>query len=197
MISLHVEGNRLQRKVTDDSRDYDSCNFNMFLGYERKHLVIVDDKHPLMRLIARTEHLRLLHAGPTLLAASLSQRYHIVRGRYVVRSVTRSCVTCHRSSTKPQPPLMGQLPIEHITPDAVFSRAGLDYAGPVLVKYGSVRKPTVAKAYICVFVSLSIKVVHLVLVSDLTTETFIAALRHYIGRRGKPGCCGATMAATS
>ncbi len=40
--------------------------------------------------------------------------------------------------------------------------------GPLYVKYGSVRKPTVLKSYVCVFVSLSVKAVHLELVSNLT-----------------------------
>ena len=35
-------------------------------------------------------------------------------------------------------------------------------------------------------VSLSVKAVHLELVSDLTTDTFISALRRFIARRGKP-----------
>ena len=38
----------------------------------------------------------------------------------------------------------------------------------------------------CVFVSLSVKAVHLELVSNLTTEAFIRALRRFIARRGKP-----------
>ena len=42
--------------------------------YESKHPVILLGKHPLTQLI-RTEHLCLLHAGPTFLFASLSQRY--------------------------------------------------------------------------------------------------------------------------
>ena len=62
----------------------------------------------------------------------------------------------------------------------------MDYAGPVYVKRGHVRKPTVVKAYICVFVSLSVKAVHLELVSDLTTEAFIATLRRFIACQGKP-----------
>ena len=62
----------------------------------------------------------------------------------------------------------------------------MDYAGPVKVKYGMVRKPTIVKAYICVFVSLSVKAVHLEAVTDLTSEAFIAALRRFIARRGYP-----------
>ena len=55
-----------------------------------------------------------------------------------------------------------------------------------MIKYGSTRKPTFVKAYVCVFVSLSIKAVHLELASDLTTDAFIAALQRFIARRGKP-----------
>ena len=81
--------------------------------------------------------------------------------------------------------MMGQLPMERVTPDLVFENVGVDYAGPVYVKYGHVRKPTIVKAYICIFVSLSVKAVHLELVSDLTSDAFIAALRRFIARRGK------------
>ena len=70
--------------------------------------------------------------------------------------------------------------MERVTPDRVFDRVGLDYAGPVLVKYGYVHKPTVIKSYVCVFVSLSVKAVHLELVSSLTSEAFIAALKRFI-----------------
>ncbi len=68
----------------------------------------------------------------------------------------------------------------------MFERVGVDYAGPVYVKRGYVRKPTIIKAYICVFVSLSVKAVHLELVSDLTTEAVIACLRRFVSRHGKP-----------
>ena len=61
----------------------------------------------------------------------------------------------------------------------------MDYAGPVYVKYGYICKPTVIKSYICLFVSLSVKAVHLELVSDLSTDAFIASLR-FTARRGKP-----------
>ena len=150
------------------------------------HPVILPGKHPITSLIITLEHRRLMHAGPTLLAASLARRYHIINCRKIVRSVTHNCVTCRRSTIKPKPQLQGQLPAERITPDTVFERVGLDYAGPFSLKYGPMRKPTVIKAYVCVFVSLTVKAVHLELVSDLTTDAFIATLRRFIARRGKP-----------
>ena len=80
---------------------------------------------------------------------------------------------------KPKPQMLGQLPIERITPDAVFDRVAVDYAGPIYVKYGYVRKPTV----VCVFVSLSVKALHLELVSDLSSK---ACLRCFASRTGFP-----------
>ena len=148
-------------------------------------LLWIQTPHPLTRLIIRSEHARLLHAGPTLLAASLT-RYHIIGGRKVIRSVTRKCITCRHYSAKPQPQMLRQLPIERITPGPVFDKVGVDYAGPVLIKYGYVRKPTIVKAYVCLFVSLTVKAVHLELVSDLTSDAFIACLRRFIARRGCP-----------
>ena len=103
-----------------------------------------------------------------------------------MRSITRGCPTCRRLTARFQPPAMGQLPMERVTPDIVFERVGVDYAGLMYVKHGHVRKPTIVKAYVCVFVSLSVKAVHLEVVSDLTTEAFIATLRRFISRRGKP-----------
>lgn len=74
-----------------------------------------------------------------------SSNYHIIGGRYVVRSITRACVPCRLNAIKPQPQMLGQLPIERITPRPVFDKVGVDYAGPILIKRGHTRKPTIVK----------------------------------------------------
>ena len=155
-------------------------------GYRSRHPAILHGRHPLTHVLVRDEHLRLLHAGPTLLTSSLSRRFHLVGGRKLIRSITRECVTCRKYTARPKPQLLGQLPVERITPGSVFDKVGVDYAGPMLIKYGHVRKPTIVKAYVCVFVSLAVKAVHLELVSDLTSEAFIACLKRFISRRGLP-----------
>ena len=69
---------------------------NSQLSYSQQHPIILHSKHPLTCLIIHSEHLRLLHAGPTLLTASLCRRYHIIGCKRAVRSITRGCVTCHK-----------------------------------------------------------------------------------------------------
>ena len=155
-------------------------------SYDARHPLIVHAKHPVAKLLVRSEHERLLHTGPLLLATSLSFKFHIIRGRGLIRAITRNCVTCRRKSARPQPPIMGQMPPERVTPDIVFSRVGVDYAGPILIKLGAVRRPTIVKAYIAIFVSLTVKAVHLEAVSDLTADAFLACLRRFVARRGKP-----------
>ena len=41
------------------------------------------------------------------------------------------------------------------------------------------------KTYVAVFVCLAVKAVHLEVVSDLTTDGFIATFRRFIARKGK------------
>lgn len=73
-----------------------------------------------------------------------------------------------------------------LTPDAVFSRVSVDYARPLYLKLGAVWKPTIIKAYVAVFISLTIKAVHLEIVSSLTTEAFTACLQCFGAHHGKP-----------
>ena len=84
--------------------------------------------------------------------SSLSHCFHIIRVRQTVHYITHQCTTCCHWSNHPKPPIIGQLPIEHLTPGIVFDKVGLDYAGPVHIKYSYNRKPVIVKAYVCIFV---------------------------------------------
>ena len=122
-----------------------------------------------------------MHAGPQ--RHSTDDTTSPAAGRLCVQSPC-GCITCRRTTAKHKPQVLGQLPVERVTPGSVFDRVGLDYAGPFTIKY---RKTNFSvKAYVCIFVSVTIKAVHLELVSDLTTDAVIAALRRFIARRGKP-----------
>ena len=152
--------------------------------YDRQHQLIIPNKYCFTRMLIEHEHARLLHEGPTLVAASLAWGFAIVGARQAVCDVTRRCVICRRMAGKPRPQLLSRLPADRLRPGPVFDKVGVDYAGPILVKSGYVRKPVITKVYACVFVSFTVKAVHLEPVSDLTTEAFLATLRRFITRRG-------------
>ncbi|GFR28833.1 integrase catalytic domain-containing protein [Trichonephila clavata] len=81
---------------------------------------------------------------------------------------------------------MGDLPEFRVCPSSVFQRTGLDFAGPFLIRSSKGRGSRNTTCYICVFVCLATKAVHLEIVSDLTSRAFIACLKRFVARRGKP-----------
>ena len=78
---------------------------------------------------------------------------------------------------------MGELPMERVTVSRPFSRTGIDFFGPLYVRPGPRR--TAVKAYGAIFICLSTKAIHIELVSDLSTNRFIQALRRFMARRGR------------
>ena len=124
------------------------------MAFAKVHPVILHGKHPITKLLIKMEHLRLLHAGPTLLAASIGCRFHVVQLHTTVRrSLTQQCTKCLHHAVKPIPQMMGQLPLERITTGCVLEHVGVDYAGPFFIKIGIPCKPTVL--IICLHFCLS------------------------------------------
>jgi hypothetical protein len=79
--------------------------------------------------------------------------------------------------------LMGQLPLTRITVAHPFLNDGIDYVGPFEIKGGNSRSKTTTKCYIALFICMATKAIHLELVSNLSSEAFIAALKCFIARR--------------
>lgn len=73
------------------------------------------------------------------------------------------------------------LPRDRITESPPFETVGVDFAGPLYVK---IKKGEVEKAYIALFTCAVTRAVHLELVSDMSTETFLLAFKRFISRRG-------------
>lgn len=128
-------------------------------------------------MIIFSEHLRLLHSGTNLVLSAL-------RDYYSFKRVHNRCVQCFKTNPISSQTIMGNLPSFRVSPASPFFNCGVDYAGPFLIKSKSGRGAKLVKSFICVFVCFATKCIHLELVMDLSTDTFSAALKRFIARRG-------------
>ena len=78
---------------------------------------------------------------------------------------------------------MCQLPLAIVTVTHPFLNAGVDYVGPFEIKSDNSRSKTTTNCYVALFNCMATKAVHLELVSNLTAEAIIAALKRFIARR--------------
>lgn len=156
------------------------------LSYDRKHPILVAKRSHLALLICRRWHRITCHSGPRVMISLILRQYWIVAIRSVVHTVLTNCSVCVRLTAKPSQPMMADLPAARVQQLRPFARVGVDYAGPLQMRELRLRKSRSYKVYIAVFVCFSVKAVHLEVVSELSTEAFLAAFDRFVGRRGLP-----------
>ncbi|XP_033212215.1 uncharacterized protein LOC117169816 [Belonocnema kinseyi] len=127
------------------------------LSYDQKQPILLPSNHHITRLLIREEHLRLKHAGAQVTLYSVYEHYWPLDGRKV------------RTPQSFRP----------------FLNVGVDYCGPLYIKERRFQNRKRIKVYVAIYVCMATKAVHLELVSDLTTEAFIASLKRLFSRRGK------------
>lgn len=156
------------------------------LTYDQKFPLVLPYLHHVTDIIVKNEHERLLHCGHEQLLAMLRLKYWILSGRRLVKKIIHKCIKCFKTNPVPVDHFMGNLPRKMVIASGrPFLNSGVDYAGPVLIRESHKRGriPT-RKAYIALFVCFATKAVHIELVTDLTADCFIAALKRFVGRRG-------------
>lgn len=161
---------------------------NSNLNYNRKHPIIVPYTSNLTKMIIRDAHMRTLHGGNQLTLSQTRHEFWIVGAKRAVKTFINRCVACYRFSAAATTQLMGSLPsVRTKRMVRPFTNCGTDLCGPIFVRVSGERGVRSSKGYIVIFICLSTKAVHLEVVSDMTSEAFIAALKRMIGRRGNVG----------
>jgi hypothetical protein len=100
------------------------------------------------------ERLRLPHAGPPLLSASLKEQYWIPRMKQVICPVLHRCMPCFKLKAAASQQLMFQLPLVRITVARPFLNAGIDYVGVFEIKSGNTRIKITTICYVYSIVDL-------------------------------------------
>lgn len=158
---------------------------NADIPYMTRHPVLLPRDHPLTELLVLKAHARVLHNGIRETLTEVRARYWILKGRSLVKRVLRKCLVCKRFEGRPySAPIPPPLPDFRVRMDAPFASTGVDFAGPLYVKVKGNSKST--KVWICLYTCCTVRAVHLDLVPDLTSSSFLRSLKRFAARRGLP-----------
>ena len=101
-------------------------------------------------------------------------KFWIVKGEATVRNVLGKCLLCKKRATRAGQQIMSDLPTSRLTANKPpFYVTGVDYFGSMFVKLGR----AMVKRWGCLFTCMTVRIVHIELVSSLFADSFINALR--------------------
>lgn len=152
--------------------------------HDKRHPIILPPRAHLTKLLVWDAHMRTLHGGPQVMLNYIRSKFWIIRARNEVKKCYKECVKCIRYAKQNNNQLMGQLPEVRLKPSKPFKSTGVDYAGPMNIRFSAGRGSKSFKGYICLFICMVTRAIHLEAVSDLTSQGFISAFRRFVSRRG-------------
>lgn len=154
------------------------------LEYGEKHPIVLCKSNHLSKLIIKHAHLTTLHGGVKSTIRYVRQKYWILSVRNKVKMHLRTCIPCFKQNARTATQMMGDLPRPRIVQGRAFLHVGVDYAGPINVRNHKGRGHKSHKTWIALFICFATKAVHIELVHDYTTDSFIAAFKRFTSRRG-------------
>ena len=155
---------------------------NSDLSSDAKYPIFLPKTHHLTSRIIKDSHERVMHSGVKSTLTELRSRFWVVQGRQRVKQILRGCIVCRRyQGTSFRPPPAPPLPSFRVTEARPFFYTGVDY---VFVRLTVASPPQ--KVWICLFTCCVTKAVHLELVTDMTTQSFIRSFKRFTSRRGFP-----------
>ncbi|GFX67684.1 integrase catalytic domain-containing protein [Trichonephila clavipes] len=143
-----------------------------------RYPIVLPSRHPIVTKLIIQKHIELLHAGVQTVMSALRENYWILKSRKTVRRVLSECIICKRFTVRPLTTLSPPLPEDRVREAQIFEITGVDLCGSLFLRDRT-------KSWILLFTCAVFRAVHMELVTSLSTESFILALRRFISRRGR------------
>ena len=152
-------------------------------SFDIKHPILLDSRHPAVRLFLEHLHEKHCHQGVEYLRALIQQKYSIVKLRTALRTIQSRCVTCRKRKAETLTLLMADLPKERLAfASPPFTNTGLDYFDPFYVSV----KGSTEKRWGFLFTCLTTRAVHFEVVSSMDTSSCVLGIERFVSRRGNP-----------
>ena len=152
-------------------------------NFDAKHPILLDSRHPAVRLYLEQLHETHCHQGVDYMRALVQQQFAIVKLRTALRSIVTKCVTCRKRRAETLNPIMSDLPRERLAfQERPFTNTGIDYFGPF---YVAVKRST-EKRWGFLFSCLTTRAVHFEVVPSMDTSSCVMGIERFAARRGVP-----------
>ncbi|XP_053402806.1 uncharacterized protein LOC123550418 [Mercenaria mercenaria] len=159
---------------------------NSALSDHQKHPVIVPGKHYVARLLVGHFHSLVKHQGRHLTESAVRDAgFWVIGGKRLVTSLIFQCVTCKKLRGKFLGQKMSNLPVDRVQQAAPFTYVGVDVFGPwSLVSRRTRGWQASSKRWAVLFTCLAIRAVHIEVIDEMSSSSFINALRRFVSLRG-------------
>ena len=148
--------------------------------------IIIHGKHHVAQLIIRHYHELTKHQGRHYTEGAIrSAGFWLIGGKRQVSSFIFNCVTCRKLRRRTEHQIMSDLPEDRLTPSPPFSNVGVDTFGPWQIVTRRTRGGQAhGKRWAIMFSCLTSRAVHIEVIEDMTSSSFINALRRFTAIRG-------------
>ena len=140
---------------------------------------MIAGQHHIATLLIRHYHREIQHQGRQFTKGAVrSAGYWITGGKRLISSLIYKCVKCRKVRARMCHQGMADLPPNRLTPSPTFTFVGVDVFGPWEVSTRCTRCGSAcSKRWGVLFPCLACRAIHIELVEEMSTSSFINALR--------------------
>ena len=151
-----------------------------------KHPILFPGRHHIAILLIRHYHDLTHHQGRHITEGAIrSAGFWITGGKSLISSVINKCVKCRKLRGSLACQKMVNLPQDRLEPGPPFTNVGVDCFGPWEVLTRRTRGGHAnSKRWAVMFTCLTTRAIHIEVVEELSSSSFIMALKRLIAIRG-------------
>ena len=152
-----------------------------------KHPILIPNSHHIGKLLVSHHHELAKHQGRHITEGVIrSAGLWIIGLKRLVYSVISKCLLCRRFRGNLTTQKMSDLPKERLKSCPPFTYVGVDCFGPYDIVTRRTRGGSInSKRWAVLFSCMSCRAVHIEVIEEMSTSSFINALRRFMSIRGK------------
>jgi hypothetical protein len=153
---------------------------------KEKMPILIPGRSHIAMLLVRHFHENVCHQGRHFTEGAIrSAGFWITGGKRLIANVIHRCVTCRKLRGKFSEQKMSNLPTERVTPTSPFTFVGVDVFGPWSIVTRRTRGGAASsKRWAVMFTCLASRAIHIELIEEMSSSSFINALRRFEAIRG-------------